>query len=223
MGYYPVFLHIQERCCVVIGTGPEVERKIQGLLEAGARVTVISEQPSLSLLELKERGDITLHSRPYSEGDLAGVFLAISATTENVELSRRIAEEARCEHVLLNVMDITDLCTWIAPALVKRGKLTMAISTSALSPAMARLVREEIEETVPIEYGNLLDVVAEVRKGLRARGIRPHPDRWNAALRGDIKSLLAKGDLDGIASRLLQLLDPQPDSDKSACSDTAML
>ena len=209
MGYYPVFLGLQGRPCVVIGTGPEVERKVHGLLEAGAQVTVVADRPSHPLEELETQGRIVLHRRPYSEGDLAGAFLAIAATTEDVELSGRIASEAERERVLLNVMDVTALCTWIAPALVRRGKLTLAISTSGLSPAMARLVREELDASVPEEYGTLLEIVAEVRKRLRQRGVRPHPDAWNAALNSDIKALLAKGDSEGVAALLLELLDPQ--------------
>ena len=206
---------------MVMGTGPEAERKVEGLLEAGARVTVVTDQPSHPLDEMEKQGRIVLHRRPYSEGDLAGAFLAIAATTEDVELSRRIANEAEREHVLLNVMDITALCTWIAPALVQRGKLTMAISTSGLSPAMARFVREELEEAVPEEYETLLEIVAEVRKGLRRRGVRPHPDAWNAALNSDIKALLAKGDSEGVAARLLELLDPQYSGDEKERSRAA--
>lgn len=209
MGYYPVFLDLQGRPCVVIGTGPEAERKVHGLLEAGAQVTVVANRPSHPLEELETQGRIVLHRRPYSEGDLAGAFLAIAATTEDVDLSKRIADEAERERVLLNVMDVTALCTWIAPALVHRGKLTMAISTSGLSPAMARLVREELDESIPEEYGTLLEIVAEVRRRLRRRGVRPHPDAWNAALNGDIKALVAEGDLEGVTARLLELLDPQ--------------
>ncbi len=209
MGYYPVFLGMQERPCVVIGTGPEVERKVEGLLEAGAQVTVMATRPSPLLEELAAQGKVILQRRPYSEGDLAGAFLAIAATTEDVELSRRIADEAEREHVLLNVMDLPAFCTWIAPALVHRGKLTLAISTSGLSPAMARLVKEQLEEAVPEEYGTLLEIVAEVRKRLRRRGVRPHPDAWNAALNGDRKALVAEGDLEGVTARLLELLDPQ--------------
>ena len=209
MGYYPVFLGMQERPCVVIGTGPEAERKVEGLLEAGAQVTVVAARPSPLLEELATQGRVALHRRPYSEGDLAGAFLAIAATTEDVELSKRIANEAERERVLLNVMDVTALCTWIAPALVHRGRLIMAISTSGLSPAMARFIREELEETVPKEYGTLLEIVAEVRKRLRRGGLRPHPDAWNTALNSDIKALLAKGDLEGVTTRLLELLDPQ--------------
>ena len=214
MGYYPVFLDLQGRPCVVIGTGPEVERKVQGLLEAGAQVTVVADRPSHPIEEMEAQGRIVLQRRPYSEGDLAGAFLAIAATTEDVELSGRIASEAERERVLLNVMDVTALCTWIAPALVRRGKLTLAISTSGLSPAMARLVREELDESIPEEYGVLLEMVAEVRTRLRRRGVRPHPDAWNAALNGDIKALVAKGDLEGVTARLLELLDPQHSGDE---------
>ena len=129
-------------------------------------VTAVTAHPSAPLEEEASRGRITLHRRPYQDGDLVGAFLAVAATTEDVDLSGRIAEEAKREGVLLNVVDITPLCTWIAPAIVRRGDLTVAISTNGLSPAMARFAKDQVDESLPEEYGSLLEIVAEVRTGV---------------------------------------------------------
>ena len=86
---------------------------------------------------------------------------------------------------------------------------------------MARFVREELDESIPKEYGVLLEIVAEVRKRLRRRGVRPHPDAWNAALNGDIKALVAEGDMEGVTARLLELLDPQSGASETERSRAA--
>lgn len=204
--YYPIYLDLQGRRCVVIGTGHEVERKVQGLLEAGAEVVVVWPAPSPGLEALAESGGIALVRRPYREGDLAGAFLAIAATTADRPLSERIATEARGEGVLLNVMDVTDLCGWIAPALVRRGALTVAISTSGLSPAMARFVKERIATLLPQEYGMLLEVLAEVRQELRERHLRPRSQRWQEALDAETLRLVASHEWEGVRARLLGIL-----------------
>ena len=195
MGYYPIYLDLRGRPCVVIGEDLEAQQKTAALVEAGAVVTVICPEERPQFTEMAERGDITLHSRAYEPGDLAGAFLAISATTHDRPLSERIREEAEREKCLLNVVDITDLCTWIYPALVRRGDATVAISTNGRSPAMASFLRREIDAALPEGYGMLLDVLAEIRDGLRRDGARPPSRRWQAALNdAGARSLLSGGD-----------------------------
>ena len=216
MGYYPVYLDLGERQCVVIGSGPEAERKVRGLLEAGAFVKVITHRVSKGLQEMEARGQIVVRRRHYEEGDLKAAFLAIAATTHDRELSERIAAEAEREGVLLNVMDITHLCTWIAPAIVRRGDLALAISTGGLSPAMARFVREELEQTLPEEFGPLLQALVEVRRGLRSRNVAPRPDQWQKVIRRELGSVLASGDWESFKRRLEACLDPDSFSEGGA-------
>ncbi|MCS7206590.1 MAG: bifunctional precorrin-2 dehydrogenase/sirohydrochlorin ferrochelatase [Dehalococcoidia bacterium] len=207
IAYFPVFLNLQGRRCVVIGTGEEVERKVRALREAGAQVTVLTPHPTSGLVALAEAGHITLHQRPYQEGDLRGAFLAISATTADYPLSRRIAQEAQREGVLLNVVDTPHLCTWIAPAIVQRGALTIAISTNGLSPALARFIRERLEHLLPEEWGTLLDMVALLRREVRRRGIHPSPQAWQEALHSpETQRLLSAHDWEGLWEHLLTRL-----------------
>ncbi|GBD10998.1 Siroheme synthase [bacterium HR23] len=202
--YYPVFLDLRGRRCVLIGTGEEIERKAQGLMEAGAVLTVITPHPTPGLQALAGVGRIALLQRPYQEGDLRGAFLAISATTTDYALSHRIAEEARREGVLLNVVDTPHLCTWIAPALLRRGALTVAISTQGLSPAVARFVRERLERLLPPEWGVFLDMVARLRREVRRRGVHPSPQAWQDALGSEeTQRLLASHDWEGLWESLL--------------------
>ena len=207
MGYFPVYLDLRGRRCVVIGEDDEAQMKAGALVEAGADVTVICSEDRLHFTEMAERGDITLRTRDYQPGDLNGAFLAISATTHDRPLSESIRDEAEREKCLLNVVDITDLCTWIYPALVRRGDATVAISTNGRSPAMASFLRREIDNALPPEYGLLLDVLADVREELRGDGKRPPSGRWQAALNDDeTRSLIVAGDEAGLRARLVAIL-----------------
>ena len=181
--------------------------KAGALVEAGAVVTVISPEERPRFTEMSKQGDITLHSRGYQAGDLKDAFLAISATTHDRPLSEAIKAEAEQEKCLLNVVDITDLCTWIYPALVRRGDATVAISTNGRSPAMASFLRREIDEALPAEYGMLLDVLADVRADLRRDGKRPPSGRWQTALNdNETRTLISAGDEAGLRNRLVTLL-----------------
>ncbi len=207
MGYFPVYLDLRGRRCVVIGDDQEAQMKAGALVEAGAVVTVISPEERPRFTEMAEREEITLHSRGYEPGDLKDAFLAISATTHDRVLSEAIKTEAEREKCLLNVVDITDLCTWIYPALVRRGDATVAISTNGRSPAMASFLRREIDEALPVEYGMLLDVLADVREGLRRDGKRPPSGRWQNALNDhETRAMITAGDEAGLRDHLVALL-----------------
>ncbi len=207
MGYFPVYLDLRGRRCVVIGEDDEAQMKAGALVEAGAVLTVICPEDRPRFTEMAERGDITLHTRNYQPGDLSGAFLAISATTHDRPLSETIRDEAEREKCLLNVVDITDLCTWIYPALVRRGDATVAISTNGRSPAMASFLRREIDSALPPEYGLLLDVLADVREELRGDGRMPPSGRWQTALNDDeTRRLISAGDDGALRERLIAIL-----------------
>ena len=207
MGYFPVYLDLRGRRCVVIGEDDEAQMKAGALVEAGAEVTVICPEDRPRFTEMAERGDITLRTRDYQPGDLSGAFLAISATTHDRPLSEAIHEEAEREKCLLNVVDITDLCTWIYPALVRRGDATVAISTNGKSPAMASFLRREIDNALPDGYGMLLDVLAEIREELRRDERMPRAGRWQDALNDDaIRALSVAGDEAALRARLIAIL-----------------
>ena len=190
--YYPVFLDLAERTAVVVGGGTIAEGKVHGLLEAGARVVVISPAATEAIRALAEDDAIRHEPRPYAPGDLAGAWLAIAATDDQA-VNMAVAEEAARLRILVNVVDRPAQCTFIAPAVVRRGDLTLAISTNGKSPAMARYIREEIERLFPPEYGALLTLVAGVRSSLRSRGLTAPPDLWQEALSMDLLSLLRRG------------------------------
>ena len=166
MNYLPVFLHLQDRPCLVVGGGAIATRKVEGLVKAGARVTVISPQIRATLLEWEKRRRLRYIRRCYQEGDLKGYFLTYAATGV-AEVDRQMAKEARAEGALLNVVDRPTLCSFISPAIVQRGDLLIAISTGGKSPGFAKLVRKQLEDFLGPEYGEALKVVAAKREELK--------------------------------------------------------
>jgi precorrin-2 dehydrogenase/sirohydrochlorin ferrochelatase len=166
MKYYPVFLRVAGRRCVVIGGGEVAERKVRSLLAAGGRVTVVSPVVTPGLATLAAGGEIEHAARPYRHGDLAGTLLAYAATDDEA-LHQSISEEAEASGVLLNVVDRPRWCRFIVPSILSRGDLTVAVSTAGGSPALARRVREDIEDTLGPEYERALDVLARLRHHLQ--------------------------------------------------------
>lgn len=166
--YYPVFIDLHGRCCLVIGGGQVAERKVGALLECGGQVTVIS--PRLTTAQLAGwagAGAITHVARTYVPGDTAGAFLVISAT-DDPAVNRQVAQECHDRNILLNVVDAPSLCNFIVPSIVRRGNLTLAISTGGQSPRLARKIREELEAHYGEEYAILLELLSELRQELQA-------------------------------------------------------
>jgi precorrin-2 dehydrogenase / sirohydrochlorin ferrochelatase len=166
--YFPAFLNLTQKKAVVIGGGRIAERKILGLIEAGAAVTVISPEITKKIEKEKTRERVVHIQRKYRKGDLQGAFLVIAAT-DAAEVNRRIAAEAEC---LLNIVDTPEFCNFIVPSSMRRGPLTVAVSTGGVSPAFSRTVRKEIEKVFGKETGAYLEFVAR----LRAETLRTLPE-----------------------------------------------
>ena len=141
--YYPINLDVRNRDCLVVGGGAVGARKVGTLLECGARVTVISPETVPEIDRLFNAGKIDLKRRGFSPSDLAGQFLVIGAT-DDVTLNRQISAEAEKRQMLCNIADFPEGCNFILPAIVRRGDLLIAISTSGNSPAFARTLRKQI-------------------------------------------------------------------------------
>lgn len=163
MKYYPVFLRVAERPCLVIGGGAVAEQKTESLLKAAARVTVISPRVTSTLATLAATQQVTHHARAYRRGDLRGFLLAYAATDDQ-HVQAQIAEEAATTGVLLNVVDRPQLCHFIVPATMERGDLIIAASTSGASPALAKRVRRELEECFGPEYAVALELLRRLRE-----------------------------------------------------------
>jgi len=203
--YYPVFLDLEGRPVVVIGGGRVALGKVRGLLEAGAQVTVISPDLVPELAQLAQGGQIRHLPRPYQPGDLRGYVLAFVATDDRA-VNGQVAEEGRRLGVWVNAVDDPAHCDFIMPAVVRRGDITVAVSTGGGSPAVARRIREELERFLGDEFALLLEVAAEVRRHLREQGISVDPETWNRALDEGLLELLRHGRRQEAKERLLRAL-----------------
>ena len=209
MRYYPVFLDLAGKPAVVIGGGKIARQKVEGLLNAGAQVTVISPELSAPLSRLAAGGRFRHTRREYRPGDLEGYALAFVATDDR-SVNAVVAREGKERGVWVNAVDDPPNCDFIMPGVVERGPLVVAVSTSGTSPAMARKMREELQEFLTEEHVLMLELAAEVRAELRERGIQAPPDIWNAALDAELKRLLAGGRRAEARDRLLRaLLEPR--------------
>lgn len=179
--YYPVFLNIGGRKCVVVGGGRVAWRKVQALVEHGASVEVVSPDLCAELGRLAERGMIQVQHRDYARGDLADAVIAVAATGDG-DTNERVAEEARGRGVLVNVVDEPGRSDFIVPSCLRRGDVCIAVSTGGRSPALARRIRARLEEDFAAEYASLALLVAEVRSELKRRGIAVSGDEWQQAL-----------------------------------------
>ena len=172
MRYYPVNLDIKNRKCLVVGGGGVGTRKVITLLDCGAKVTVISPDASEKLLELTGNASIVLKKRPYRETDLDGMFLVIG-TTDDEKLNRQISKDAEKLNMLCNIADRPEVCNFILPAIVNRGDLTISISTSGKSPALAKRLRIELEEQFGNEYAEFLLLMGVIRTKLLSQKHEP--------------------------------------------------
>jgi len=176
MRYYPIFLDIKNRPCLVVGGGAVGLRKILTLLECDARVTVVAPAADENLQDLADAGKIALRKRPYQSADLDGMFLIIGAT-DDAPLNLQIKTDADREGKLCNIADCPEACHFILPALVERGDLVIAISTSGKSPAFAKRIRKDLETTFGPEYADFLKLMGAIRRKLLGRKHAPEEHR----------------------------------------------
>ncbi len=165
MKYYPLNLNISDKYCVVVGGGAVAWRKVHSLLDCNARVTVISPEvhPEIALLAGQNR--LVWQQRGYRYGDLEGAVL-VFATTDVPRVQQEVAEEARCRGVLLNNATVPEHCDFHVPAQVRRGDLLLTVSTSGGSPAISRMIRQQLENQFGGEYGEAIYLFACLREQL---------------------------------------------------------
>jgi siroheme synthase-like protein len=192
MSYYPVFLNLTGKRCVVIGGGAVAERKVERLLQAGAIVTVISPKQTERLTAWAGEKRIELRSRRYQAGDLRGQKLAFAATGDE-EINQAVFREGRRSSVWVNAADDPVNCDFILPSVLRRGELTVAVSTGGTSPALSRQIREELESYFSGEYAPLAEIAAEARRDLKQNGSRAGAEAWRKALDRSLRRLVRDG------------------------------
>jgi precorrin-2 dehydrogenase/sirohydrochlorin ferrochelatase len=187
MRYYPLFLDISQRRCVVVGGGNVAERKVERLLACGARVEVVGTILTSALAVLKEKGRLVHHEMDYEEALIRGAFLVIGATDNN-EVNDRISGDARALGILVNIVDEPAQCDFILPSVVEKGALSIAVSTGGKSPALAKKLRMELDALYGPEYAILLEIMGKLREQMIAKG-RPsaeNRERFEAVVTSEI-------------------------------------
>jgi len=194
MKYFPVFLDARNISAMVVGGGEVATRKIELLLKSTTNITVMSESVCASVERLVNLNQLTWLQHNYQAGHLVDINLVIAAT-DNMSINKAIYQEATPLNILINVVDQPELCTYITPAIIDRSPMIIALSSSGSSPILIRMLREQIEKTLPQAYGKLADFSHKFRDHVKVRvkGLRNRRSFWESTLRGPIGHAVLDG------------------------------
>jgi precorrin-2 dehydrogenase/sirohydrochlorin ferrochelatase len=209
--FYPMMVDLTGKRCLVVGGGAVAERKVALLVECGAEVDVVSPKATARLTALASSGRIRLRRRPVRAADLPGAFLVVVAT-DDPRVNREVAERVRRAGGLVNVADDPAACSVLVPSVIRRGDLTVAISTGGGSPALARKLRQRLEQTVGPEYEAFVAALRLLRERAR-RAIADPEDRqaiYRRAVESDLFEAAARGDSAAVAARIEELVRGLP-------------
>lgn len=209
MKVYPIFLNIDGKPCLVVGGGAVGERKVQDLLAAGAKVTVISREVTPLLRDQAAQGLITLQQGDFRPEHLEGMVLAIAATNDQ-PVNEAVSAAAQARGLPVNVVDQPALCSFIVPATIRRGDLVVAIGTGGRSPALAKKLRQELAERFGPEFGPYLELLGAIRDAVLAER-RDHPENqslFTAIVASPLLACLTQNDPARLTVLLADLLGP---------------
>ena len=175
MKFYPIFLDMHGRDCLVVGGGPVGVRKAVTLEKCGAKVKIISDRFSVRFDEL-QKTSICFVKKRYEKEDVKGMFLVFAATN-NADLNQQIKDDALALKILCNVADAPDKSDFLIPSTVDRGDLILAVSTSGSSPALAKKIRQDLECQFGPEYSKMLQLMGNIRKRLLSSGHNPDDNK----------------------------------------------
>ncbi len=197
MDYFPVFLDLKKRRCLLVGGGDVATRKGRMLAKSGAVLRVVAPEISAELRELVAQHHGELLLREYQQGDMDECVLAVAAT-DIESLNKQISDDAKQKHIPVNVVDTPALCTYITPAIIDRSPLMIAISSGGEAPVLARLVRAKLETLIPMSYGKLAQLASRWRDRVKARFDEGDSRRkfWEKILQGPAAELAMNGQIE---------------------------
>jgi len=205
MKYYPVYLNMKGRRAVIIGAGDVAWQKIPALVECGAEVIVVAPAANAEIIQSAQAGKIQWIQRGYESADLEKASLAIAAT-DDAELQKRVAAEARARQIWVNVVDVTPLCDFIAPAIVSQGDVQLAISTGGASPALASFLRKKFEPLLGPEYAVLTEVLQRWRPDILKLPKDRRKAVWEAIISEEFIAQVRREGATALENRLQQLV-----------------
>jgi precorrin-2 dehydrogenase/sirohydrochlorin ferrochelatase len=203
--YYPVYLQLKDRRVLLVGAGDVSWQKVPALLDSGARVQVVAPDARPEIRELAAKKRLSWARRTYRTSDLKGVSLVIAAT-DDPALQKKVAAEARKRAIWVNVVDVTPLCDFIAPAIVSRGDVQIAISTGGTSPALARHLREKLEPLLGPEYGVLAGILQRYRPAILKLPKTRRQAVWEAIINDNFIASLKQDGVATAESRIQELI-----------------
>ena len=192
--YYPLMLDVRGRQAIVIGGDRVAAEKAAALAASGAFVSVLSQEFCAELLALAEQKRVTLRRKAYEPGDLAGAFVVIAATND-LQLIQAIWAETQERGQPVNIVDVPEYCSFILPSVLRRGQLTIAVSTEGTNPGLAKRIRQSLEELFPPAYGTYIQLAALARAYLRENGLSydRRDDFFGDFFTSDVLPQLAEG------------------------------
>jgi precorrin-2 dehydrogenase/sirohydrochlorin ferrochelatase len=203
---YPVNLVVDGRRCLVVGGGRVALHKVRGLVEAGAAVTVVAPEIDPAIAAL---GAAT-EQRPYRRGEVGGYRLVVVATGDRV-VNQLVYDDAEAAGVWINSADDPERCTVVLPARIRRGRLTVTVSTGGHSPAVASWLRDRLEADLGPEYDQLIGLLSEERRRVQEEGVSTEDLDWRSALDSGILELVRAGRLEAARERLRACLSSSSD------------
>ncbi len=206
--FYPIYLNLKNQKCLVVGGGKVAERKVQSLLECGARVFLVSPEITPGLQQMVEDGRITYVQRGYTTTDLEGSFLVIGSTNDE-RTNQRVADDCFDRNILVNIVDDPPKCNFIVPAVVRQGSLSISISTDGKSPFLARKIREKLENDFGPEYARFLDLMGELRQRIISTVPQEAVRRqmFEELVKSDILELIKAGKDETVKERIDHVLN----------------
>lgn len=208
MSFYPVYLDLTNKLCVVVGGGNVALRKVKTLLECGGQVRLVSKGVVPGLEEIIKKGEVEYRKKLFSTDDISEAFLVIGATNDH-SVNTLVYKTASEEKILVNIVDIPSKCNFIVPSAIRQGDLCISISTGGKSPALAKKMRKSLQK----EFGKEYSVFLEIMGRLRPRVIENNPDVKNRTklfsnvVESDVLELIRKGDKKMAEEKIIHILE----------------
>ncbi len=206
--YYPLFADLSGRRCVVVGGGAVAHRKVTALIRCGAQVVVISPTLTARLAAMAAAGRVQLAARSFQPSDVRNAWLVIAATSDPA-VNAQVSAAAAKARIFANVVDDQPLCSFIAPSWVRRGALTIAVSTGGASPTLAKRLRRELAQRLGPRYTHMVRLLGGLRQPAK-RVLPTYQQRqryFDDVVSGKVFTLVQSGDLRGARREALELLN----------------
>jgi len=207
MNFLPIFLDIRDKACLVVGGGATATRKVELLLRAHAKVTVVAPKLTTQLTQWVNEERINHRVGDFRSTDLQNCHLVIAATNDKA-INQQVSSLAQKQGTPVNVVDQPQLCNFIMPSIIDRSPVQIAISTGGASPVLARLLRGRLETMIPAAYGRLADFVASFRDKVKQNlSFNERRTFWETILQGPIAEMLLSGHTQAATKALEDLLE----------------